>query len=104
MPKFTNHFALSAYLVGQINCVQLLMCVPLFFIDSATKETSRYVLAFDLSAIAIMVYGYLRVFSDRKAGFVLRAVFTTILGTIMYSLLLTLITISAGVVMYLYGR
>jgi len=104
MPKFSNHFALSAYLVGQINCVQLLMCVPLLFIDSATKDTSRYLMAFDLSAVAIMAYGYLRVFSVRKAGFVLRAVFTTILGSISYILLLTLVTVSAAIVMYLYGR
>jgi hypothetical protein len=104
MPKFSNHFALSAYLVGQINCVQLLMCVPLFFLDPATKETSRYLLAFDLSAVAIMFYGYLRVFSVRKAGFVLRSVFTTVLGSIMYLLLLTLVTTSAAIVMYLYGR
>ena len=104
MPRFSNHFALSAYLVGQINCVQLLMCVPLFFMDPAARGVRGYLLMFDLSAVAIMAYGYLRVFSVRKAGFVLRSVFTTILGSILYLLLLTLVTISAAIVMYLTGR
>lgn len=104
MPKFSNHFALSAYLVGQINCVQLLMCVPLFFLDPSATGVRGYLMTFDISAVAIMAYGYLRVFFVRKDGFVLRAVFTTILGSIMYLLLLTLVTISAAIVMYMYGN
>ena len=100
MGRYSEHFALSAYLVGQINCIQLLLCLPLFILQSLGWNVASYLIVFDLSGLAYMTYGILRVFEVRNFKGVLSSLFSPLFGYLTYMIVLLIITIVSAFVMY----
>ncbi|HSG27423.1 MAG TPA: DUF3667 domain-containing protein [Candidatus Krumholzibacterium sp.] len=99
MGRYSDHFALSAYFVGQINSIQLLLCLPMFILLRAGMDAKSFLYLFDLSALAYMSYGFLQVFRVRVFSGVLRALLAPVFIYVLFILLMLVISISATFMM-----
>ncbi len=91
--KFKNHIAFNAYLIGQASVIQLILCIPLFFIDLSTENLAMYLHTFLLVSILYLFYAYHQLFYDKKAGSVIKSIIAPLFGYITSGLMVTVISL-----------
>jgi len=97
--RLSNHFALNAYYVGQVNIVKLLFCLPLFFLVLPHKSMETYIDFYVLMQIAYLVYAYFRLFYDKKFFTAVKCFSVPIIGYIVHFMVINVIALGSATFM-----
>ena len=86
--KFSSHFILNTYLIGQLNFIQFFLAFPLFFIGSNHDYILAYLSLLDIVGLIYFVYAYIRLFYLNKAGGLIMSLISPMLGYLLCILFL----------------
>ncbi len=99
LSHFKNHFAINAYLIGQVSLMQALLALPLFFLPYEGHELVNYLSSFLLAHMIYYIYAYMRIFYNNRFGVVLKSIFAPIISQLVVILVLELISFFIAFIM-----
>lgn len=99
--SYSDHMIFNAYFIGQINLLQIVLVVPMFFMSTEFVKATKYIFLFDITGVVYLLYAYLRLFASRHVGSWFVATLPTLLGAGLFILLTTVIALGTAVIMML---
>jgi hypothetical protein len=93
---FSRHMAFNAYFIGEINVLQLVLVIPMFFMSTESLQESGYMISLDVVGITYLLYAYLRLFATRRVGSWLVALLAPLLGAGLYTAVTVVIAVGVG--------
>ncbi len=97
--KFSSHFILNTYFIGQLNFIHFVMCLPLLFLNLRDDRLIWYLSSFDMAVLIYFTYAYLRLFRVSKIGGVLKSVISPLLAYVLFVIFLSMIAAVAALIM-----
>ncbi len=99
LKRLSNHFAMNAYIIGQVNVIQTILVFPLFFLNISRQGLSNCMDGFLLFQMIYIIYAYLRMFNNKKILTIFKTIMAPILSQLMVFAVIYLVTLVTASIM-----